>query len=303
MRMKPPRAGSMSDVQPLPVPLFTPERGSGQIGRSAGHVADYVEAMLRRAPLPADVDLRSAIDVATVRGASRVVSMLVGLDSDSPLIDRVCDVWTEFAGSLKSDTDAAIARSWFSTSGGFSRLVESLRRGSREPFAQWMLATGRDAPRQFGAVPLKAFQHLQSALELPMWSAPVTTHDYVREREEEAHEEPKRRTREGRRPRLGALEVLAKINAQIDEISRRLKSGDEDSAGAFLTDLIDFQKESRSTPEQIAKTLCNIAAQARAVGRLTFAERSLREALVERPDDGWAHAQLSAVLRADGRID
>ena len=267
------------------------------------HVADHVEAMLRSAPLPAGVDLRSAIDVASLRGASRVVGMLVGLDSDAPLIDRVCDVWTEFAASLKSDTDAAIARSWFSTSGGFSRLVESLRRGSREPFAQWMLATGREAPRQFGAVPLKAFQHLQSALELPMWSAPVTTHDYVREREEEAHEEPKRRTREDRRPRLGALEVLAKINAQIDEIGRRLKSGDEASASGFLSDLIDFQKDNRSTPEQIAKTLCNIAAQARAAGQLSFAERSLRQALAERPDDGWAHAQLSAVLRAGGRID
>jgi tetratricopeptide (TPR) repeat protein len=267
------------------------------------HVVERIEAMLRSAPLPPDADVRAAIDLASSRGAARVVSLLIRLDSDAPLIDRVHAAWTDFASTLKSNSEAQSARQWFATSGGFSRLVESLRQNSREPFAAWMLGTGREAPREFGPVPLKALQHLQNVVGLPIWPAPAAAHEYVREREEEPDEEPSRRRRESRRSRLSRAEVFARVNTQIDEIRRRLESGDEETTERYLDDLIEFQRQNGSTAEQIAKSLCNIAAHGHAIGRLDFAERCLRRALVERPDDGWAHSQLSAVLRAGGRFD
>jgi tetratricopeptide (TPR) repeat protein len=259
---------------------------------------ERVLAILRSAPLPPSADLHGGIELATARGASRVVFMLVGLDADAPLIERAHSVWTEFAATFHTDSDAESARRWFARTGGFYELVESMRRNSGQPFATWMLTHARALPPAFGLEPLRALKQLPVIAGFSTGSRADAAH-YVRE---EPDPEPRHAPREGRLERPRGREVLARVNAQIKEITRRLTAGDEETAAGFLDDLIEFQRAHGSTAEQRAKTLCNVAAQARAMNRLDFAERSLRQALTERPDDGWAHSQLSAVLRATGRL-
>ena len=125
-------------------------------------VLERLLGLLRSGPLAAAAELGRGIELAAARGASTVVNMLERLGADAESIERAHATWSQFAAAFRSDSEAAAAHSWVAREGGFRWLVESIRQGSPQPFAEWTRGVAKSAPRSFGPTPAAALERLLS---------------------------------------------------------------------------------------------------------------------------------------------
>lgn len=259
------------------------------------HVRVRVLEMLRSAPLPAEADLDGAVQIAADVSAGRLVGVLVDVATDAPLIEHVDASWKRFAEDTFSTRSAeASARDWFAQSGGFYHLVEAVRYGVTAAFAGWMVKAVRTAPRELGPAPLHVLKRLQSIAGLPEppgWSAtaadPGATDGADRRRRPPA-------------PRRGSRlisEHVANVRERAQAIFQALTAGDEQAAGQLFMEFIELLQQ-RGTPVQVARSLCNLAAQARLSGYPGLAARAYRAAIDSCPEHTVARERLPQALIA-----
>ncbi|MGV6808980.1 MAG: hypothetical protein ACWA5U_03805, partial [bacterium] len=90
---------------------------------------------------------------------------------------------------------------------------------------------------------------------------------------------------------------IDQIQAAIEGVVQQLKNNKLPQAKKFLKQIIAQQKEANF----IAKTLCNVAAQAQQLGYFAWAESLYNDAMRQHPEDVVAQTGLAEVYKAQGR--
>lgn len=95
-----------------------------------------------------------------------------------------------------------------------------------------------------------------------------------------------------KKKRIKVHEVLLNIEKQKNGIIDSIKKGRLDLARRYVEQLITMQRMN-SEPEHIAKSLCDLAQEAKEVSNYPFQLELVQRAVDIAPDDGWAHGQLA----------
>src|SRR5207248_2574695 len=139
---------------------------------------------------------------------------------------------------------------------------------------------------------------------LHQWAAPfrglgetlVITPDI----EEELRAEKAPRRKRGRLVGLDRQAIFHQVNEKKAIISAAIKRRDLEFVRERVEDLVDFQRKSES--EYLAKSLCDLAMEAKDLGmfdlQLELTERSVGEV----PDDAWSWAQYGDALLQLNRL-
>lgn len=268
---------------------------------SDADVVARVEKTIYAKPLPAEADLMGALTCCERTNAEQSRSFFQRLEYNQPQIRKTRYAWesippADFGGAqLKSEFhDLAVREGLFrdlSTSsvdkariGLF--LLNALRNESvrtklnhRGVLQQWS-ATLRDS----------AIDELPK-LELAREAAEDLTLENVRER---------RRGRPHRRERGDA--VLEKVLSQKGLIISAMKRHDYVRAHEVIEELIDFQRKN-GKPEHLAKSLCDLAMEAKKLGNNALQLELTSLSVDERPDDAWSWTQHGDALLCNSRLD
>ena len=90
-------------------------------------------------------------------------------------------------------------------------------------------------------------------------------------------------------------EAFAHVSKQLVEITRRLTAGDELGARRYVSELVEYQKQSGDA-EYLAKTLCNLGQRAKRLGNPELHLEWTEAAVAAKPDDAWAAGQYADAL-------
>jgi len=96
--------------------------------------------------------------------------------------------------------------------------------------------------------------------------------------------------------------MFLRVEKQKAAIKEQLKSGNRDLALRFTEQLVDAQKRN-SEREQLAKSLCDLAAFAKRLGDSGLQLQLSSWATTEVPEDAWSHGQLGDAYRSLGEYD
>ena len=178
--------------------------------------------------------------------------------------------------------------------GLFRTLVTLLEKGTN--VSQFLLTAGLD-------VTITKLRNSREVLQ--QWAAPfrgaVQTPVVTRDMEEDPVAEKTPRRRHGRLVGLDRPALLRQVNEKKKIIAAAIKRRDLDFVRERVDDLVNFQRKSES--EYLAKSLCDLAMEAKELGmfdlQLELTERSVGEV----PADAWSWTQYGDALLKMGKFD
>jgi tetratricopeptide (TPR) repeat protein len=253
--------------------------------------ARAASAFLHEAPLPFVPDTPGALELCEQAHATRLAALLAQYDERLTVLRAAWDAWNELAGEMELGPQA---RRWFAASGGFAALAADIREPPQRGFGQWLVSQVASAPAEMGpaARVLKRLETLvRQRLARYDWPVAAAVQIVAEADEHYGHDAA---------PTL-SRNPLESVQAQIAGILDALRRGKEERADSFVDELCDYQRRSGDVV-YLAKSLCNLAQQASAVGRDDYAERLLQRAVTEAPGDGWTWQQLSTAYRRCGKL-
>jgi tetratricopeptide (TPR) repeat protein len=253
-------------------------------------VTAYLENVLYARPLPTAADLPGALKLCDAGRTPRLSSLLQILEGFQPAVRAVCRAWDDLPAELFDGSD---------------HKAEFQHAAMREGVFR-QLALDSNNPARVGRLHLslllnRSLAPLKNSREvLQQWlnpfRAPSAT-PRVRHEEDDFSDEPSptRPGRHGRRKRGNAEQELRKLQGQLDLIVEAMHRRDFALARKLTDEVIDYQLKN-AKPIHAAKTLCNLATEAKALGN-----RPLQLELAERAtdivhDDGWSWAQYADAL-------
>ena len=101
------------------------------------------------------------------------------------------------------------------------------------------------------------------------------------------------------RPKRGHA-VFEAVNRQKESIKRLLSEADVDRALGYVDDLVHYQ-ETRSEPENLARSLCDLAKHAKDIGAHDIQLNLAKRAVDVLPSGSWSLAQLGDAYLCFGR--
>jgi tetratricopeptide (TPR) repeat protein len=246
---------------------------------SEAGVVDELEAVLYSEPIAAPGNPNAAAFLADSLQCGVVADVFRRLIDDSDAVVEVGDAWNTIPSSLFQRTPRSVYRSVAVRRRFFVRLARAVR-GRRD-------------------VDLIAFDLLaDSAVQQLPGSREISTAWLYRfrhaERREPEETEPYER-RERQRPVLGggARDVYRQVVDQKDAIRNAITEGDEARARLFLRQLIEFQQASPDGGPYLAKSLCDLAMFAKALGHFELQLELSALSTETAPEDPWTWAQLA----------
>ena len=267
-------------------------------------VGEYLENILYGRPLPASSDMAGALSRCGGGRLPNLSAALQILEAYQPSIREVSAAWDALPASLfDDDGQRAEFRRLAVHEGLFRQLATEVANGPRGRVDQFML-------RALLNPDVKAQRNYRAVLQ--QWTTPFrpqATAPQVRHEVEDFLEETSLKRRKGRRrrKRKTAEEELNKLQGQFDLITAAMKRRDlafdrKITFARKITDeIIDYQLQT-ARPIHAAKTLCNLATEAKSLGiyqlQLEFTERAIQIA----PDDGWSWAQYADALHSGQRL-
>ncbi len=254
-------------------------------------VGNYLELILYAEPLPAAADLA---------GAQRLC--------DNPPLPSLRDFWRRLAErqpaiSAVSQAWAQIPTSQFSTpqerqqfhhvavyAGLFKDLVNAHAANNASLFLVEALQRS----------PIRVMPHAREVLQ--GWTKPLRAEQQIARAPLRAEQEQRAARSPRKQKQVKAKDALNRVIRQKDAILEALDRRDLARAQDFIDALIEHQQE-YGRPEHLAKSLCDLAGEAKQRGlsqlQLALAERSVQV----KPDDGWAWAQYGDALLVTGRFE
>ena len=258
-------------------------------------VARTASAFLHEAPLHGAPDVQGALALCQSAGAVRLAAMIAQYDQRLMILRAAWDAWDELAREAELSPRT---RQWFAARGGFAELAADVREPSRRGFGLWLVAQAATAPREFGGGAARTLKHLQTLVQGRLsrydWPGDAARVQVVAEAGERYGDDDTPKPRDRR-------SAFDSVQAQIAGILDALRNGREERADGFVDDLCKYQRQLGDV-SYLAKSLCNLAQQATAMGREDYAERLLRRAVTEAPFDGWTWQQLSTAYRRRGKF-
>ncbi|MDT5269405.1 MAG: hypothetical protein QOH49_1591 [Acidobacteriota bacterium] len=255
-------------------------------------VADYLENVLYARPLPTSTDLAGALARYTDGRLPKLSATLQILEGYQPSIRAVRAAWDNLLAQLfggeqqKADFQHAAVRE-----GLFRQLVIEAARGPHARLGDFIL-------RSLTNRSITTLGHHREVIQ--NWTSPFHTHaaaPHITQEDEDFPDEASstRRDRRRRRKRGSAGEELNKLQGQLDLIVAAMRQRNLALARKITDEVIDYQLKT-TKPIRAAKTLCNLATEAKALGiyslQLELTERAIQIA----PDDGWSWAQYADAL-------
>jgi tetratricopeptide (TPR) repeat protein len=247
-----------------------------------------VENVLYSKPLPEEADLNGALRLCN---SEPTAEFLRRLESHQPSIASVNQLWESIPSKTFGSHDNRSAFKHIAVKEGLFRDLVTL-----------------DTPASVSALLLKAGLK-QSVQRLPnhrqvlqAWSAPFRqshkTPNIIKEEVEQTGPEE----RSFGKRRIDRRAVLQEATKRKSVITKAMSRRDLARVQVLTDELVAYQQrysESRHT----AKSLCDLAMEAKALGmnslQLALTERSISVA----PGDGWSWAQYADALLGIGRLD
>lgn len=278
-------------------------------------VVERLENILYARALPEDADLAGALNLCGETRFSNAIALLQSFQERQPLIREVSEAWdiipTKIFGGYDQQAEfqhVAVREGFFralvitlESQGKASSLREaSIHLASANPndtIPMFLLNTGLNDS-------VKRLRNHRQVLHA--WASPFRQSGNAPkikpEIEEGDESETSTRRRHGRRIGIHRQAVLREVNKKKAIIIEAIKREDFGLVRGLVDDLVSYQL-SNGEPEHAAKSLCDLAIGAKALGI-----QSLQLALIERsvsiaPDDGWSWAQYGDALLSVLRLD
>jgi tetratricopeptide (TPR) repeat protein len=255
--------------------------------------SDRLEGVMYARPLPEDAELEWVLrqDLA----APNASEFFKTLGLRQSLISDVSAAWDLIPSKVFGGDEQKLDFQRVAVQQGlFRTLVTLLEMGSN--ISQFLLTAGLDA----------AITKLRNSREvLQQWAAPfreasqtlVVTPDMV----EELRGERAPRRKRGRLIGLDRPARLRQVNEKKAIISAAIKRRDLDFVRERVDDLVNFQRKSES--EYLAKSLCDLAMEAKELGMFDLQMELTERSVGEVPDDAWSWAQYGDALLKMGKFD
>lgn len=255
-------------------------------------VVEYLENILYGRPLPAAADIAGALARCEGGRLPTLSATLQIIEGYQPAIRAVCAAWDNLPAKLfggdeqKSEFQHVAVRE-----GLFRRLALEAARGPHARVSDFILRSSLNHS-------ITSLSHYREVLQ--QWIRPFRPHTAapsVRHEVEEFLEESPftHRERRGRRRRRNAEEELSKLQGQLDLIVTAMRRRDLAYARKITDEVIDYQLKT-ARPIHAAKTLCNLATEAKALDNYPFQLELTERAIQIAPDDGWSWAQYADAL-------
>ncbi|HEY0073523.1 MAG TPA: tetratricopeptide repeat protein [Abditibacteriaceae bacterium] len=250
-------------------------------------VLDYICGVFHARPLTGDSDIGSALDAAGDADAVRVFDLWRQIRRRQPLIEEAWLAWEAIDPATfqvpRDGLRAALVRAGMFTAlvtaretnkvGGF--LVDALLHPQFKVHRQVL---------QHWTAPLRAIQRPALVLET-----------------DDAEDWQGGKGRKAKR-RTGGLDTFNRVESQKAAIVKLIQERDVSRARQFIVELIEDQMQNGGA-EYAAKSLCDLAMEAKSVGLLEFQLELTEQSVQLKPDDGWAWAQHGDALLNSGRFD
>lgn len=245
-------------------------------------VLEYVNSSLYASPLPQNADLEKAFNFAVDK--ERILLLLEDLKKYQKEIQKYSHAWdsisTEIFGSLDSKNE-------------FKRKM--IMNGTFKDFVRAGNDRGMFGNAQFNAL-LSLRQTKNYRQVLNAWLEGLKP-----EHEQTPRIEFELPTNIGDFEQVNDVllkeqksdyEVFTNVKKQKEGIVQNIRGNNLDLARRFIDDLIDTQKK-YSEPTHIAKSLCDLAQEAKNVYNYSFQLELAQRAVSIAPGDGWSHGQLA----------
>ena len=255
-------------------------------------VADYLENVLYGRPLPPAADLAGALARCADGRLPNLSSTLQIFEGYQPSIRDVRTVWDDLPAQLfggdeqKADFQHAAVHE-----GLFRQLAAEVANGPRARLGEFILRSGINRS-------ITSLRNHRDVIQ--QWIAPFRSHTaaprITHEDEDfldEASPTRKERRRQGRRE--SAEEKLNKLQGQLDLIVTAMRQRNLALARKITDEVIEYQLKT-TRPIRAAKTLCNLATEAKALGIYSLQLGLTEWATQIAPDDGWSWAQYADAL-------
>jgi tetratricopeptide (TPR) repeat protein len=255
-----------------------------------------LENILYARPLPEDGDLAGALRLCDAAHSSNAFALLQRFQEQQPLILEVSAAWDTIPTKTFGDYKQQAEFQYVAVREGlFPALVEV--RDGQSTTATFFLNTGLNASIKQLRNYRQVLQHWISQIP-QIAAAPKLKHVA----EEEFEVETSTRRRHGRRIGLNRRAVLKEVNNRKAIITGAMHRRDLVLVHELVDDLVSYQL-SNGEPVHTAKSLCDLAMEAKTLGlnslQLELTERSINIA----PDDDWSWAQYGDALLNMQRLD
>src|SRR5579885_3204581 len=255
-------------------------------------VVEYLENILYGRTLPAASDIAGALLRCAGGRLPKLSVTLQLLEGYQPSIRAVCVAWDALPTTLfGGDEEKTEFQRTAVREGLFRKLAVEAASGPRAHVDEFILRARLNP----SVASLKNDREV-----LQQWASPFRLHATVprvtHEVDDFLEESSQRRGRRHARRRRGtAEEELNKVQRQIDLIVEAMQQRNFAFARKITNQVIDYQLET-TRPINAAKTLCNLATEAKALGIYSLQLELTERAIQIVPDDDWSWTQYADAL-------
>jgi tetratricopeptide (TPR) repeat protein len=257
-------------------------------------VVGYVESILYGSPLPERADINGAIDLCSNLKAPTTRSLFQRVKDHQPSIRETQLAWDAIPAEFFVGSDQ---RDEFQHRAVREGLFHSLAltRETQATVGSFLVSAGLNAS-------IKTLPNYRDVLQ--RWAAPFrestpvlnVTHDA----EEVAEPSLSQKTRKVRRKSIDRAAVLRNVESQKKLIIRGMQTRDLIRVRSLVKELVEYQLKN-GEPVFAAKSLCDLAAEAKALGMFSLQLELTEESTRVKPDDAWSWRQYADALLSTGR--
>jgi tetratricopeptide (TPR) repeat protein len=259
----------------------------------------FMKCLFAARQLPEKSDIESALGCCERADAQRTLSFLNGVKEDQPAVAMVRAAWDSASTrSLGSDDDRKRAEHTAFREGLFRDLVACAK--AEEVTDLWEL----QALATFHQEELGNYRDLTAAWVAPFKRTRIGAGFPSLTEESEGEDGDTEISRGGkkRRLRFDREEAFESVQSQKEAIVRAMVQRKFSLISRYVKDLADYQIATDSR-EHAAKSLCDLAMNAKEMGFLNLQYEWTRHAVEIQPTDGWAWAQYGDALVSRERFD
>ena len=257
----------------------------------------YVEGVLYARPLPPSVDASGALEIVEELGLGRPTALLRDLIERQKVVDTALRAWNEIP-DMAFSSDQAQQQEWrtcyrseAAERSVFNRLVLGLVNDDMDGFRFDALTLLKGLPNNVQIV------NEWARLALQHQGGYLPRHDELEPQEPESEDYEVLEADEKPTARRGFDRKAAynKAVRQKDAIRDALHARQFDRVEEYVGDLIAHHQR-HGGGEYAAKSLCDLAMEAKRLGNTHWWLRLTELALEANPEDGWAWAQRGDAL-------
>jgi len=255
---------------------------------------ERLENVLYSSPLTGDADLATALKLCDETNATELSILFQLLGSRQDSVIEVKQAWDAISSDVfgdEPDDREAFLRACVD-SGQFRALA--VCRVEKTRISDFLIRAGLNPT-------VNKLHNFRQVMQRWTASFPrAVSHAAIQREVDEKREETVRRRRRGRRIDLDRAEMFNEVNRRKEIIIAALHRRDLALVDQLTDDLVSYQRSAE--PVHIAKSLCDLAMEAKSLGmfpvQLKLTSRSIQEA----PDDAWSWAQHGDALLNVNRL-